>query len=231
MPNWASCSYRLYDSAEHLQEVMTAYDAVKNEQAEANLVYREKRNALARQGFSDATIVRTLSQCGICKGDDSVWLIDVLVKMGFPREEMRGEGNIRGYLCDDPTVSTSRDCLSFECEAAWGTPDGFTDLLRRRFPDLEFLYSCEESGNGLYVTNDPDIAGTRVVDSEQGDYQRCANDEEFTGFIAELARGNNDNDVIEDAAQAEAYIRRRNEMADRVGSENHIWVNVFELSD
>lgn len=44
--------------------------------------------------------------------------------------------------------------LSFVTDTAWAPCDDVIDLLRRKFPSLDFYYYAEEQGCGVYITND-----------------------------------------------------------------------------
>lgn len=44
--------------------------------------------------------------------------------------------------------------LRFWVESAWSDPDQVIDLLKEKYPSLEFIFRAEEPGMNYYVTND-----------------------------------------------------------------------------
>lgn len=81
-------------------------------------------------------------------GFGSTWLGNLIIKLGGDWEKIY----CRGYwdnllLHDDGTVS-------FSVESAWDEPNEVREFIEKKFPDIKLYYQCEESGMGIYQTND-----------------------------------------------------------------------------
>lgn len=50
--------------------------------------------------------------------------------------------------------NTDNGTVSFSVESAWNEPDEVRKLIERVFPEVKLYYQCEESGMGIYTTND-----------------------------------------------------------------------------
>ena len=46
--------------------------------------------------------------------------------------------------------------ITFNTDTAWSPCNGVWDLVRCRYPSIDYYYLAEECGNGLYLTNDAD---------------------------------------------------------------------------
>lgn len=78
----------------------------------------------------------------------STWLGNLVIKLGGDWEKTY----CRGYwdnllLHDDGTVS-------FSVESAWGELNEVREFIEKKFPGVKLYFQCEESGNGVYETND-----------------------------------------------------------------------------
>lgn len=81
-------------------------------------------------------------------GFGSTWLGNLVIKLDGDWEKVY----CRGYwdnliLHDDGTVS-------FSVESAWGELNEVREFIEEKFPGVKLYFQCEESGNGVYETND-----------------------------------------------------------------------------
>lgn len=81
-------------------------------------------------------------------GFGKTWLGNLVIKLGGDWEKVY----CRGYwynlvLHDDCTVS-------FSVESAWGELNEVREFIEEKFPGVKLYFQCEESGNGVYETND-----------------------------------------------------------------------------
>lgn len=81
-------------------------------------------------------------------GFGSTWLGNLVIKFGGDWNKIYCRGSWDNLLLhDDGTVS-------FSVESAWDEPDEVRNFIEMVFPDIRFYYQCEESGMGIYTTND-----------------------------------------------------------------------------
>lgn len=80
-------------------------------------------------------------------GFGSRWLGNLVIKLGgdWKKVYCRGEWS---NLC------LYKDRLTFETETAWSELREVRQLLKTKFPKLNFYYQCEELCMGIYITND-----------------------------------------------------------------------------
>ena len=86
-----------------------------------------------------------------------------LVENGFGSEWF---GNLVTKLGGDPNkvycrgswtnLQYSDGILTIDIESAWDELNELRAFLEDTFPDIKIWYQCEESGCGIYTTNDPD---------------------------------------------------------------------------
>ena len=78
------------------------------------------------------------------------------------REDFVPSISCRGSL---QTFELHDNSINIDTETAWGPMLEMWRLLCDKYlPGAEIYYTAEESGNGLYQTNDPDVAGTYYID-------------------------------------------------------------------
>lgn len=97
----------------------------------------------------------------------TTWLGCLVQALGGNWEEVRCRGSWNNLEFFD-------DYLSFMTETAWVPCNETFDLIRKRFPSLEYYYQAEEPGYNLYETNDmegvffPDRFSVRAYTKEKG---------------------------------------------------------------
>ena len=98
------------------------------------------------------------------------WLGNIVGNSGLAEWKMRENGredfvpniNCRGSI---QTFELQGDYICINTETAWGPMLEMWRLLCEKYlPDAEIYFTAEESGNGLYETNDPDVIGTYYID-------------------------------------------------------------------
>ena len=78
------------------------------------------------------------------------------------REDFVPSISCRGSL---QTFELHDNSINIDTETAWGPMLEMWRLLCDKYlPGAEIYYTAEESGNGLYQTNDPDVADTYYID-------------------------------------------------------------------
>lgn len=81
---------------------------------------------------------------------DSNWEGNIVKVLGASEEDMKRY--LRGFIQD---YDIEEDCLNIEAEEAWENTD-FREVLSKLMPDLKIYFYIEESGCGIYATNDKD---------------------------------------------------------------------------
>lgn len=98
------------------------------------------------------------------------WLGNIVGNSGLAEWKMRENGredfvpniNCRGSI---QTFELQDNHICINTETAWGPMLEMWRLLCEKYlPDAEIYFTAEESGNGLYETNDPDVIGTYYID-------------------------------------------------------------------
>lgn len=78
------------------------------------------------------------------------------------REDFVPSISCRGSL---QTFELHDDSINIDTETAWGPMLEMWRLLCDKYlPGADIYYTAEESGNGIYQTNDPDVASTYYID-------------------------------------------------------------------
>ena len=100
-------------------------------------------------------------------------------KLGFSEEELEDK-RLGGELSDEPEIVDG--VLKFWAEERWGLQD-FEEVLRKKFPSIKIYWRVEESGCGVYCTNDKEgkyFPERYWVDTAQDDIYKSEyfNDEE-----------------------------------------------------
>lgn len=84
------------------------------------------------------------------EGSSNNWQGNVLTALNI---QMRPRDDIRGFFYEEPKLEGG--VLKFNCEEKWHRGE-FAELLERKFPSLSVYWIAEESGCGIYETNDAD---------------------------------------------------------------------------
>ena len=131
MANWAFTEYAIEGSKEVLQEI---------EQAILVAIGKEecKGSKPLNAGASDG------------------WEGNILIALGIEWEDRKPDGTgmyLRGFIHDEPWYTNeNHSALRFCAEEAWGATD-LDEVLEQNLP-VKVFYSVEESGEGIYATND-----------------------------------------------------------------------------
>ena len=81
-------------------------------------------------------------------GFGSTWLGNLVIKLGGNWKQVYCRGSWDNLLLhEDGTVS-------FSVESAWGELYDVRKFIEEYFPDVRLFFQCEESGMGIYQTND-----------------------------------------------------------------------------
>ena len=81
-------------------------------------------------------------------GFGSTWLGNLIIKLGGNWKQVYCRGSWDNLLLrEDGTVS-------FSVESAWGELYDVRKFIEEYFPDVRIFFQCEESGMGIYQTND-----------------------------------------------------------------------------
>lgn len=81
-------------------------------------------------------------------GFGSTWLGNLVIKLGGNWKQVYCRGSWDNLLLhEDGTVS-------FSIESAWGELYDVRKFIEEHFPDVRLYFQCEESGMGIYQTND-----------------------------------------------------------------------------
>lgn len=98
------------------------------------------------------------------------WLGNIVGNSGLAEWKVKENGredfvpsiSCRGSL---QTFELHDNNINIDTETAWGPMLEMWRLLCDKYlPGAEIYYTAEESGNGLYQTNDPDVADTYYID-------------------------------------------------------------------
>lgn len=98
------------------------------------------------------------------------WLGNIVGNSGLAEWKVKENGredfvpniSCRGSL---QTFELHDDSINIDTETAWGPMLEMWRLLCDKYlPGADIYYTAEESGNGLYQTNDPNVDGTYYID-------------------------------------------------------------------
>lgn len=81
-------------------------------------------------------------------GFGKTWLGNLVIKLGGDWEKIY----CRGYW--DNLVLHDDGSISFSVESAWGELNEVREFIEEKFPGVKLYFQCEESGMGIYQTND-----------------------------------------------------------------------------
>lgn len=81
-------------------------------------------------------------------GFGSTWLGNLVIKLGGDWNKVYCRGSWDNLLLHDGGN------VSFTVESAWGEPDEVRRFIEEKIPNIKLYYQTEESGMGVYQTND-----------------------------------------------------------------------------
>lgn len=163
-------------------------------------------------------------------GGRKEWTLATLVRvLGKDPEQYICKGD---YSRNDIGLDLEKGCLTLTVESPWSRSDEVEDLIRKAFPDLLLWFCEEESGMGIFVTNDPDerLFGHVIVDVENVDmeyYRKADSVTKITALLDEAGFPHPEAGTVEDILPAvEAY---NDALDEGIRSGHHIWVTVAEV--
>lgn len=140
-------------------------------------IYHEDENAL--EDFN-IKLDKWISKDYMENGFGHKWLGNIVGNSGIGTIDMGENTDIRcrGLLLDNDLCDNR---LHIQTETAW-TPMllMWAKLIDKYLPGAELIFSAEEGGCGLYVTNDPDLEGKYVIDCFDYDKYKIENDSEVS---------------------------------------------------
>lgn len=80
-------------------------------------------------------------------GFSSTWLGNLVIKLDGDWKKIYCRGSWDNLLYENDTVT-------FNVETAWSEPNEVRHFIEEKFPDIRLYYQSEESGMGIYITND-----------------------------------------------------------------------------
>ncbi|MDR3821180.1 MAG: hypothetical protein Q3Y16_07885 [Bacteroides sp.] len=96
------------------------------------------------------------------------WLGNLVTKLGGDWEKYRCRGEITGYELND-------NVLTIHQSTAWCEQEGVREIIEEKFPFIKVYYREEESGCGVFYTND--VAGEYFPERYYLD--SCGDDSEY----------------------------------------------------
>lgn len=81
-------------------------------------------------------------------GFGKTWLGNLVIKLGGDWEKIYCRGYWENLLLHD------NGTVSFSVESAWGELNEVREFIEEKFPGVKLYFQCEESGMGIYQTND-----------------------------------------------------------------------------
>lgn len=157
---------------------------------------------------------------------DESWEGNVLNTLNIKwinRNDDRENGKyMRGFLSGAYWVD---DNLRFDAEEAWGVTD-FDEVLESNFPDIKVYWSTEESGMGIYETNDKE--GKYFKDRFYADV--CIKDVyycHYFQFKSSLIKWLFD--ITEGKIKSEEDIEKFNKKHEEAGTDDENYISVYEI--
>ena len=104
-------------------------------------------------------------------GFGNTWLGNIVLGSGIAIEEdidKHDAPRCRGSIVytDIDLFDTNNAELTVQTETAWNPMMKMWSMINEQYDlNLDIVYSAEEPGCELYLTNDPDIAGTYIIDA------------------------------------------------------------------
>ena len=80
-------------------------------------------------------------------GFGSTWLGNLVIKLGGDWNKIYCRGSWDNLLYENGVIS-------FSIESAWNEPNEVRHFIEEKFPNIKLYYQSEESGMGIYITND-----------------------------------------------------------------------------
>ena len=80
-------------------------------------------------------------------GFGSTWLGNLVIKLGGDWNKIYCRGSWDNLLYENGVIS-------FCVESAWNEPNEVRHFIEEKFPNIKLYYQSEESGMGIYITND-----------------------------------------------------------------------------
>lgn len=167
------------------------------------------------------------------EGSSEGWEGNVLAALDISwvsRNKDRENGKyMRGFIRDNPWMSADGNTLNFCAEEAWTLTD-FGEVLFEAFPDIKVYWNMEESGMGLYGTNDAKgkyFPERVLIDScIDGDYEMdyFINDESAFNHLSKITNGKIKN---------QEDVNKFNDEHELAGTDedNYILMHHFEIFD
>lgn len=163
-------------------------------------------------------------------GGRKEWTLATLVRvLGKDPEQYICKGD---YSRNDIGLDLEKGRLTLTVESPWSRSDEVEDLIRKAFPDLMLWFCEEESGMGLFVTNDPEerLFGHVIIDVEDIDmeyYRRAESVAVIAALLDDAGFPHTEAGTVEDILPAvEAY---NDDLDEGRRTGHHIWVTVAEV--
>ena len=110
------------------------------------------------------------------------WLGNLVTKLGGDREKYRCRGEITGYELND-------NILTIHQSTAWCEQEGVREIIEETFPSIKVYYREEESGCGVFYTNDSSgeyFPERYYLDSYGDDSEYFRTIEEAAEYVSEI---------------------------------------------
>lgn len=149
----------------------------------------------------------------------NTWLGRIAKALGRDRQTIKCRGSWEDLCLNDET-------LTFTTWTAWQPPYELMELLRLKYPGVEYFYFGEEPGNGFFETNDKDgrfypVRYVAYYDNGEEEYMfRCATTEEMLDCINRLS-----GKEFKSVDEANSYYQNLSETDD-----NNIFCRINEVS-
>ena len=166
----------------------------------------------------------------ISEGADGDWEGDILNAMGctwVSRDKDRENGKyMRGFISEEPWWNNDEHtCLRFCAEEAWGATD-FNEVLEENLP-VRVYYSVEESGEGIYATNDeegeyfPDKFYVDMAFDNQFDSDYFISEEAMNEWLRKNTEGR-----VTNKESAEKFNNEHTE----TGDDDENFISIYEIA-
>ncbi len=157
-----------------------------------------------------------------CENDFGLnWLGNIVGNSGIDNMD-KGDFTLscRGRIYDRMLCPNE---LQFHTETAWRPMlEMWVVLCEKYAPGADIIYTAEESGNGIYLTNDPDLVNKFVVEDYEededvtkafeehlGDYHWEATEQDVRNFLLACLDRDDPNGASLDELLKEAYKKHR----------------------
>ena len=139
------------------------------------------------------------------------------------------ETRLGGEISEEPTWDENTGALRFWSEERWGLQD-FNELLEAQFPNIKVYWVVEESGMGVYCTNDREgkyfperyWVDTAIDDIYNSEYFKT--EEQVYAWLDKLTYGR---------VKCKEDVEKFNTEHEEAGTEceNFIYIHEFEVED